>query len=116
MRYPQLHRQPELVALVSLFEIGAVLGSFVMLIAALIAGTWIVVVIAGIAALLFAVTFGTVSAVTYRKQTVVGYLLCPLACLFDLYLLHVSMFRYEFGTVLWKGRSVVPPVMHAEVS
>ncbi len=116
LRYPQLHRQPELVALVSMFEIGAVLGSFCMFVGALVAGSWIVVVIAGIATLLLTITFGMVSAVTYRKQTIGGYLVWPLACLFDLYLLHVSMYRYEFGTVLWKGRSVAPPVMHAEVT
>lgn len=113
-RYPQLHRQPELVALVALCELAGILGSVLLLISALVVDSWILAIISGISALIFALTFGRVSAITYRKQTLGGYLVFPLACLMDIYVLHLSMWRYEFGTVLWKGRSVAPPVMHAD--
>ncbi len=36
----------------------------------------------------------------------------PVMTLYDLFLLHVSMWRYEFATVEWKGRNICIPAMH----
>lgn len=115
LRYPQLHRQPELVALVTIFELVGILASVLLFVSALAVDSWALAIISGISALIFALTFGRVSAITYRRQTLGGYLVFPLACLMDIYVLHLSMWRYEFGTVLWKGRSVAPPVMHSDI-
>ena len=116
LRYPQLHRQPELVALVTVFEIAGMLGSLMLCVSALAVASWVLACLSGFAVIVFALTFGLVSGITYRRPTLVGYIVWPLACLMDLYLLHLSMWRYEFGTVLWKGRSVAPPGMHSDVS
>ncbi len=116
LRYPQSHRQPETIALITLSETLAVLVSFVLLLASLINGNWIVAVLSFVAIILFSLCFGTVSNITYAKNSLSSYFIWPLALFMDLWLLHLSMWRYEFGTVLWKGRSIAPSVMSHDTS
>ncbi len=111
LRYPQLHRQPEFVALVSLLEIGGILSSLIILISALFVLAWTLIITSVLSIIVFSIVFGLACKITYRITMVGGFLSWPLAGILDIYLQHLSMWRYEFGTVLWKGRSVAPPVM-----
>lgn len=111
-RYPQLHRRPELVALLSLAEAACLIGPFILLIVALVGHDWLNAASSGAACLCLVIFFSIVVAVTYRRFTVWSLVLVPLAAAYDIGLLNYSMAKYEFGTVLWKGRNVCLPVMH----
>jgi glycosyltransferase involved in cell wall biosynthesis len=112
VRYPQLHRRLELVALVSLAEIIFLLGPMIGLI---LAGglkhsleyvlTWSVVLVG-----LF-VTYSFAAVRTRLSNPTYGWLLMPAAFVLDLVVLHISLWKYEFGEVTWKGRNVCLPVM-----
>ena len=112
LRYPQLHRRLELVGLATIAEVVFLLGPLLGL---LLAGRiyhplpdvlmWIV----ALAGLL--VTYGFAAVATRVANPAYGWLLMPLAVIADLAVLHVSLWRYEFGSVEWKGRNVSGPVM-----
>lgn len=112
-RYPQLHKRLELVVLCSIFE----LVFFVFPFFGLIWSLWLP---AGSA--FFAIWFACVVAVEamYYLIAVHTKLQKPWYALFvasfsfmsDIIMLHLSMLRYEFGSVTWKGRNICIPVMH----
>jgi len=110
-RYPQLHRRPELVALVGLGEFTALIGPLVLLIAAVASQTWLLGALASLAYLMEAVTYSKIVNLTYRKVLLRGMWLLPVAAFYDVAILNCSMWQYEFRTVTWKGRNVCIPVM-----
>ncbi len=116
LRYPQLKRQPELVALLSVVELFGCLGSIASMFWGIVLGSYMVSFIGLLAFILSAVTFAQIFLITYRRKTGVAYLLWPIGFLTDIYLMNLSMWRYEFGNVLWKGRSVAPSVMYSDKS
>lgn len=112
VRYPQLHRRLELVALTAAFELIFLLGPCIALFgvgyitrsSAYIA-VWLVSLLA-----LF-VTYGMVAKGAWLANPWYGWLFMPIAFAVDMVVLHVSFWRYEFSTVSWKGRNVCIPVM-----
>ena len=112
-RYPQLHKRPEQVALLSLLEIGFLLMPFVLT----LAGFWVAIgsvahITAAVASILLVIAYEA-SVLTAGVNTWwFGLAGQPLAVLTDLVLLHFSMWKYEFSIVEWKGRNVCIPVMH----
>lgn len=113
MRYPQLHRRPEQVALVSLVEAFFLVLPYAMS----IAGFWLsigwVAHVSIVLACFFATCAYELTVVSARVNTWwFGLIAQPLAALVDILLLHYSMYKYEFSTVEWKGRNVAVPVMH----
>jgi glycosyltransferase involved in cell wall biosynthesis len=110
-RYPQTHRRPEIVLGLSLLELTVLVGPFVLLISGIITKTWQVALIASIAAVLVTIVYSLITRLTYRRFMWSGLWLLPLAAVFDICLLNYSMWQYEFGEVLWKGRNVCVPIM-----
>ncbi len=111
MRYPQLHRRPELVALVSLAELALFVWPPIGMLIAAATQFW---TLAGLSAGVFAITTLTHSEIinlTYRRFVLRGLVLLPIAAIYDVWLLNYSMWQYEFGEVIWKGRNVCIPVM-----
>ncbi|QQS19571.1 glycosyltransferase family 2 protein [Candidatus Saccharibacteria bacterium] len=115
LRYPQLHRRLELVAATTLFELFFFIGPFVGLpVSFLLPHT----------GAYFAIWFGAVLAVelmyyliavqTKLNSAWVAFVTAPFGFAADVVMLHISMLRYEFGTVNWKGRNVCIPVMRVE--
>jgi hypothetical protein len=113
MRYPQLRRRPE-----NVFLLGQAYGFFMLLpFVLVIAGFWISI---GLAAHLMAVAASALYIATYLMVVVatrtgspwIGLAALPIGLLYDLALLHVSMWKYEFSEVDWKGRNVCIPAMH----
>jgi hypothetical protein len=113
-RYPQLHRRPEQVILVTLFELTALVGPFVVA----IAGFWSPMinlpaqVMAALAGVLLAVVYELVVLNTKVNNGWLGLVGLPLAAAVDIGLLHYSMWKYEFSEVDWKGRNICVPAMH----
>ncbi|HEY5806277.1 MAG TPA: glycosyltransferase family 2 protein [Candidatus Saccharimonadales bacterium] len=113
MRYPQLHRRPENVLL-----LGQAYGFFMLLPFVLMSGGFFVSVgiaahsMAAVAAILFTAAYLRVVAATRTGSPWFGLVALPVGLLYDLTLLHISMWKYEFSEVDWKGRNVCIPAMH----
>jgi len=113
MRYPQLHRRPEQVAIVSLLELYFLCLPFMLAITGgwLHIG-WLAQVFAGIASVLLVVTYELAARSTQVNAWWFALVAQPFAVLSDIFLLHYSMWKYEFSVIEWKGRNVCIPVMH----
>lgn len=113
MRYPQLHRRPENVALLSIAEALFLLAPFVLT----ILGFWVSIGIvahacAFVATVLLVICYQMVVLGTHVNTWWFSFVGMPLMVVNDLAMLHYSMWKYEFSEVLWKGRNVCVPVMH----
>lgn len=111
MRYPQMHRRPEQVALVALLELAGIVLPAGALILALVSGHWLLGIWSGLSFALLAITYLQVTGMMYGRPIILGLIIVPLAALYDIVLLHISMCRYEFGHIIWKERDVSGPVM-----
>jgi len=113
MRYPQLHKRPEQVALFTLLE-----GLFLILPAVLtIGGFWMPIgpaahILAAVTLVLLVACYLCLVLSTHVNTWWFGLIGQPFAAMSDVILLHYSMWKYEFSTVEWKGRNVCIPVMH----
>lgn len=113
IRYPQLHRRLEIVCLATLFELVFFIGPFVGLMMTfatphpLAYGMAWAIVCASLTA-----TYYVSSVLTRLSEPAVGLVMALPAYVVDLVVLHVSMLRYEFSEVLWRGRDICIPVMH----
>ncbi len=112
-RYLQMHRRPEMTALVSLAELSVLILPFALLAAALAAGEWPTASLAGLSAVANVMVYSRIFNLAYRRFFIKGLWLLPFAALYDVWLLNYSMWRYEFRDVIWKGRNVCIPVMRA---
>ncbi|HEY5152865.1 MAG TPA: glycosyltransferase [Candidatus Saccharimonadales bacterium] len=110
-RYPQLHRRLELVALTGLAEFSVLLWPLAILITGLLSRLWWLAALSGLGYCMEVITYSKVVNLTYRKKSIRGILLLPVAALYDIAILNYSMWRYEFREVIWKGRNVCIPVM-----
>ncbi len=110
-RYPQLHRRPELVALLTLAELSLLLLPFVLLVVSATYHQWPLFGAAAVTCGLLVAFYTKVMTLTYRSFTWRSLWLLPLAAVYDVALLNYSMWQYEFGEVIWKGRNVCIPVM-----
>lgn len=111
MRYPQLHRRPEMVALISLLELGLFVWPPLMLVIAGVYGFGTLAWLAGASFVIGSLNHGEIINLTYRRFVLRGLVLLPLAALYDIWLLNYSMWRYESGEVLWKGRNICLPAI-----
>lgn len=111
-RYPALHRRPEVVLALSVFEMSVFLGSFVVV---YLGSIGLVPIWATALSAISAVLFITVYMLITSLTKVTSWFLAPvwsvLAVLYDVLLMLQSMWQYEFSEVLWKGRNVCLPVM-----
>ncbi len=114
-RYPQLHRRLELVAVTTVLELVFLIGPFVGLLLLwalphqIILGViWLCTIVA------LEFTYYKVAVKTKLNNPAFAWMLFPVAVLTDLVMLHVSLYKYEFDTVDWKGRNICIPVMRVE--
>lgn len=114
-KYPQLHRRPELVLLLTLGELfGLVMPFMFLAVGFMYPELTLVLVLSAITSVLLIVWYLTVCAMTYRQPDVRSLVSLPFAALLDAALLNYSMLKYEFSVVLWKDRNVCIPVMRIE--
>ena len=112
VRYPQIRRRLELVLLMTVVHVFLLLLPFVLMLSVFWAGFGLLQLLAGIACILLVLTHVIIVQVSNPANVLVAALSFPLVVLTELYIGMVSMFRYEFSVVDWKGRNVCIPVMH----
>ena len=112
VRYPQLHRRPEVALLVIAAELTAIISVPVVLgIGLHFAYTGVVPVT--IVALLLHLVCLIVMAQSYSKSQLVLHVIQGIfAVPLDTLLILKSMYMYEFSEMYWKERNVCLPVMH----
>lgn len=115
-RYPQLHRRPEMVALISSAEFATLVWPLIILIVALVSQLWLLAALTSLAFILASILYAKVVNLTYRAFIGCGLFVLPIAVLYDICLLNYSMWQYEFREVIWKGRNVCIPIMRTSVS
>lgn len=115
VRYPQLHRRLELVIILALMElffwlgplIGLAMAAFLphsLLLSSLWLAEW----------LMFEIMYYLVAVRTRLNNPWLAWLLFPVAVGVDIVMLHISLLKYEFSDVNWKGRNICIPVMRVE--
>jgi glycosyltransferase involved in cell wall biosynthesis len=115
VRYPQLHRRLELVALVSVYELVFLIGPFIgLLLVGSLQHATAYIALWSVTVFFLLTTYGIVVLGAKLSDPWYGWALMPVSVLVDLVVLNVSLWKYEFSTVEWKGRNVCVPVMQVE--
>jgi len=112
-RYPQTHRRPEVVALLSLVELAVLILPFIVIIGSVLTHSWLLLALSAVAAVSVDLAYAKTTELTYRHFIWRSIWLLPVAAIYDIGLLNYSMWRYEFRDVIWKERNVCIPLMHA---
>jgi len=110
VRYPQLHKRLELLALHIILLLLFVISPFVFM-GFWVSGSFATVVPSITICLLFA-TQGLILFSTDRRSTLFGMILLPVSVIIEFTMAILSMWRYEFSQMEWKGRNVCIPAMH----
>jgi glycosyltransferase involved in cell wall biosynthesis len=115
MRYPQLHRRPELVWALTLLELISLFAPLPLAVIAIWQGEWPVLALSALSFVIQGVVFMEVTGVMYGRPLVRSFWLAPMDAAYDVVLTHISMYRYEFSHVEWKERDVCLPIMRFDV-
>jgi chlorobactene glucosyltransferase len=111
MRYPQLYKRIETLSLVTLLSMLLAIAPSILVVAAILQQQWVLLALSLSTLVLCSFWYKTVAAVTYQRNLPMSLVLATPALLYDVYLLHVSFWKYEFSEVIWKGRNICIPVM-----
>lgn len=110
-RYPQLHRRPELVAVVSAAQFLFLVWPLAMIFIGILAGLWPLAALSLATYVFLTLHYANIVSLTYRRFMAASIFVLPIAALYDIGVLNYSMWKYEFGEVIWKGRNICVPVM-----
>jgi glycosyltransferase involved in cell wall biosynthesis len=110
LRYPQLHKRPEWVYVAILAYVLLLLGPLVQLPYLWIQSDTLGVTL--VAAVLLTTTHALILRAADPSNVAFSILTFPVAVITDVFLIIVSMIRYEFFEIRWKDRNICLPVMH----
>lgn len=114
--YPELHKRPELAFVMAMTEILLLFMPFYLIFYGLYTGELLTTYIATVTALFLIATHVSIVAATSPPSIAIALINFPLAVLVEMYLGLLSMYKYEFSNVIWKGRSLTPsPLIRQEV-
>lgn len=113
-RYPQVHRRPEYAAIRVLLMLYFLVSPFVLLPLFLFAGdiVWQTTLLTLLSVCCLVASHLIVALVTNPAAAWLALINFPIVVVIDFISLHISMYRYEFGEVIWKGRNVTTPAMY----
>lgn len=109
--YPELRRRIHRAMGMTVLGLGSLVMPFVLWIVFLISQDPLPAIILIPACLLLTASHATVVAAVNPAGWLVALLNFPIVALQEMVLLNVSMYRYEFSEVYWKGRNICYPVM-----
>jgi hypothetical protein len=114
-KYPQLHRRPELVLLLTMGELLTLILPVVFMAASLATPQLRLFGFLSLTtSLLLLFWYICIVGLVYRRFLPLSVVALPFAVIHDVAVLNYSMLKYEFSRVLWKGRNVCIPVMRVE--
>lgn len=111
-RYPQVRRRPEYVLGVSLLELLFLAAPYLALPLALVYGNQVIATLSLVSIACLSLSHLLVTLVTNPGMWWLSWFNFPVVVLTEVFLLQLSMAKYEFSTVIWKGRNICLPVMH----
>ncbi len=112
VRYPQLKKRPELVLIFGLTEVCVLLGPFALFLYSIVQANTQLIVLSALTCAVLTLIHVRIVQLTNPGNVAIALFNFPLVVMVELYLLHLSMIRYEFGSVIWKERNVCIPTMH----
>jgi hypothetical protein len=112
VRYPQVHRRPELAILLACAELVLLFGPFMGIITGIIWHSAAIVCLSVIAIILLVITHVIIVGSSSPGHAPIALVNFPAVVLTEIILGLISMAKYEFSVVEWKGRNVCIPVMH----
>lgn len=113
VRYPQVHRRPELVFLILITEIVGLLGPYFVLVFSIFTHLETKIVATSILCIvLLTINHLIIVGVSNPSNVPLAMFNLPFVICTELYLGLLSMIKYEFGRVEWKERNICIPVMH----
>lgn len=112
-RYPQVHKRPEILAFKTIFTTLVLLAPFAWLGLNLVINLPLLInILAIISAAALIISHVCITFAANPSASYISLINFPLTVLLDLAAMHVSMYRYEFSEVIWKGRNIAIPAMH----
>ncbi len=110
-RYPQMRKRPEAVMLLSLAELTALVLPLGVFVVGFFVPLGLLFSMAGVTTVLLGVLHWRIIRAWQITGSVYALAAFPLAVLAELYVLQLSMYKYEFSNVEWKDRNICIPVM-----
>ena len=110
-RYPIVRRAPELVMLLSLSELCLATLPALFIIFGVLQDNVALIAVNAATIFVLSVVYGVMDKITYENWKFASFIAMPFALIFDAIVLHISMFKYEFSEVLWKGRNICLPLL-----
>jgi glycosyltransferase involved in cell wall biosynthesis len=111
--FPSLHRRMERVALSTMFIFVSLVLPFILSIYFISVGktTWDAILVHCVCIIL---TSAHALVISFTNPIIwpLSLINLPYVALQEIVLSYISMFKYEFGEIYWKGRNVCLPVMH----
>jgi len=116
-RFPQLHKRPELVLLLSLGELWFLFCPFIIFLVCF----WyqpfgLIHLLSFTTSILLILSFVMIVRATMPRSWISSLFYFPLVIATDMGLMIYSMLKYNFSTVEWKSRNVRSPVMRLKTS
>ncbi len=112
VKYPQLSKRPELVIFTVISQLVLLIGPFGGIFIGLISDNSIILIASAISSALLVLTHITIIHLTNPVNILAAVWNLPYAVAIDMWLTLYSMYKYEFGEVIWKERNICIPVMH----
>lgn len=112
VKYPQLSKRPELVLAITLAQFILLIGPFIGVVVSLLMGNTIILALSGVSCTVLVLVHIMIIHLTNPVNILAAVWNLPYAVAVDILLSLYSMYKYEFGEVIWKERNVCIPVMH----
>ncbi len=110
-RYPELHRRPETIAFTTAWYFLFLFGPVLTLLGGLSTLNGAIITLSAASSLLLILTQVRVyKMITDRKELFAAFLL-PYNVVLEIIAINYSMWAYEFGSVIWRGRNICLPVV-----
>lgn len=110
-RYPQLRRRPENVLFLAMIETTVLLLPFGLVLYGFLFEFETVHWIFLINSAILIISHYLILSSSNPANSIIALINFPFVVMTEIVLLHVSMYRYEFTSVQWKGRNVCVPLM-----
>lgn len=112
VKYPQLSKRPELALFSVLSQFVLLIGPFIGIAIGIVGDSSFVLWVSVATSALLVLTHITIIHLTNPVNVLAALWNLPYAVAVDMWLTLYSMYKYEFGEVIWKERNICIPVMH----